>query len=121
MSRRKERSQKWLDRWQALYETLKRSVGEFGYVFPGSVVKRYMPCGKPNCRCAMSSRHHHGPYYEWSRKLRGKTVTLRLSAEQAQLYRQWAQNNRQLRNIIAKMRSLSARVAEAQLKAATRR
>lgn len=116
MSIRKGRFHHRLDRWKAQYEALKRSVGHFGYVFPGSVVKRYMPCGKPTCRCARDVRYRHGPYYEWSRKVRGKTITVRLAEEQARLYEGWTHNDRKLKNVFKKMRSVSVRAGQMQTK-----
>jgi len=120
MSSRQQRFQNRLDRWKAQYEALKRSVEQFGYVFPGSVVERYMPCGKPNCRCAADLRHHHGPYYEWSRKVRGKTMTLRLGEEQARLYKGWTKNDRKLKRVFNQMRAVSLLAGQAQTKRMTR-
>jgi len=49
----------------------------------------------------------HGPYYQWSYKLRGKTVSMRMTPEQAKLCEEWVENHRRLKNIIRKMETLS--------------
>ena len=49
----------------------------------------------------------HGPYYQWSYKLRGKTVSMRLTPEQAKLCEDWVENHRCLKNIIRKMETLA--------------
>jgi len=49
----------------------------------------------------------HGPYYQWSYKLRGKTVSRRLTPEQAKLCEEWLENHHRLKNIIRKMETLS--------------
>ena len=61
-----------------------------------------MPCGKPSCRCMGKPPRLHGPYYQWSYKLRGKTVSMRLTSEQAKLCQEWLENHRRLKNIIRK-------------------
>ena len=53
------------------YDKLKQALLELDFVRPGSVVKRFMPCGKPSCRCMGEPPRLHGPYYQWSYKLRG--------------------------------------------------
>lgn len=97
---------------QARYETLKRSIDELGYFRYGSLVRRFMPCGKPGCRCQSTPPQLHGPYYQWTRKVRGKTVTVRLTESEAALLQTWIQNGRQLDRILAQMQRLSHRVTE---------
>jgi len=73
-----------------------------------------MPCGKPSCRCATDVTKRHGPYYEWTRKLKGKTVTVRLTAEQARRYEDWIQNRRKLKKILMRMQTVSIQAAQTQ-------
>ena len=89
------------------YDKLKQALLELDFVRPASVVKRFMPFGKPSCRCMGKPPRLHGPYYQWSYKLRGKTVSMRLTPEQAKLCEEWVQNHRRLKNIIRKMETLS--------------
>jgi hypothetical protein len=58
----------------------------------------------------------HGPYYQWTIKLLGKTKTLRLTAEQARLCEAWIANHRKLKNIVGKMEALSLRETNRLLK-----
>ena len=80
-----------------VYDKLKQALLELDFVRPGSVVKRFMPCGKPSCRCMGKPPRLHGPYYQWSYKLRGKTVSMRLTSEQAKLCQEWLENHRRLK------------------------
>jgi hypothetical protein len=89
------------------YSQLKQELLDLDFVRPGSVVRRFMPCGKSSCRCMSEPPQLHGPYYQWSHKVRGKTVTVRLTGEQAQLCRYWVANHRRLRRIIRRMEKLS--------------
>jgi hypothetical protein len=99
------------------YDALKRAIAEVGLVRRGSLVRRFMPCGKPGCRCQASPPELHGPYYQWTRKVRGKTVTLRLTESQAEALAAWIANGRRLDEIIAQMERLSLRITDRQLRA----
>ena len=94
------------------YEALKQSIEKIGYFRYGSLVRRFMPCGKAGCRCQASPPQLHGPYYQWTRKVRGKTVTVRLTPEQAKLLEGWIKNGRRLDRLLAQMQRLSHRATE---------
>ena len=97
---------------QKRYEELKRSLAELGYFRRGSLVRRFMPCGKPGCRCQASPPQLHGPYYQWTRKVGGKTVTVRLTKQEAELLRTWIANGRRLDRLLAQMQRVSHRVTD---------
>ena len=63
-------------------------------------------CGKPNCACHADPPRLHGPYITWTRKVSGKTITRRLTAEQLNRYQPWFDNNRRLRQLIAQLEAL---------------
>lgn len=71
-----------------------------------------MVCGTPTCRCHADPTQLHGPYFQLTRKVAGKTVTRRLTSEQAELYTQWLANDRRLRRIVAEMEQVSAEAIE---------
>lgn len=92
---------------QRRYEALKEALRELGFVRPGSLVRRFMPCGKPGCRCMAEPPVLHGPYYQWTSKVRGKTITMRLTLAQAKLCEEWVRNHSRLRTIVRRMEALS--------------
>ena len=94
------------------YEELKRSIAELGFFRYGSLVRRFMPCGKAGCRCQASPPKLHGPYYQWTRKVGGKTVTVRLTRQQAKLLEIWIANGRRLDRTLAQMERASHRVTD---------
>jgi hypothetical protein len=100
------------DRDQQRYEGLKRAVAEIGLIRRGSVVRRFMPCGKPGCACQATPPVLHGPYYQWTRKVRGKTATVRLSEQQATLIGEWIANARRFDKIVAQMEAVSLRITK---------
>jgi len=64
------------------YRHLRLALSRIGYFRRGTLLKRLMTCGKPVCACKASPPRLHGPYYQWTRKVDGKTATVNLSAEQ---------------------------------------
>ena len=97
-----------LERYQRQYESLQAQVADIGFISSGSIVCRLTSCGKPGCRCQADPPQRHGPYWQWTRKVAGKTVTRRLDEHEADLYRQWIANGRQLTRIVAQMEKVSA-------------
>ena len=84
-----------------------------GYVAAGSPLStRSTRCGTPSCRCHADPPQLHGPYWQWTAKVNGKTVTRRLSQTEAKLYQEWISNDRQLRKTITKMRQIAAKASE---------
>lgn len=94
---------------QKEYRQIKRRILTLGWARPGSVTRRFMPCGNPACRCMGQPPHLHGPYFQWSHKIRGKTVSLRLTEGQTRLALAWAQNYKQLRKLLRRMEQSALR------------
>jgi hypothetical protein len=67
---------------------------------------------RPTKRCTASPWHTHDSYFQYSRKLDGKTLTRRLTAEQAERYREWITNRRALDRVIDQMDQLSRQFAD---------
>jgi len=105
-----------LDRYERTYRALAAELAAeldtVGFISPGSVVSRYTSCGKPGCRCLADPPQRHGPYYQWSRAVAGKTVSRRLTEVEAELYRGWIANRRRIEGLIAKMEQTSTTAAE---------
>ena len=98
------------------YRQLQRALSHIGYFRRGTLLKRFMACGKPGCACQASPPRLHGPYYQWTRKVEGKTVTVRLTPEQADLMAAWIATGRELDRILRQMERLSLRVTERALR-----
>lgn len=86
-----------------------------GFVSIGSVVRRFQRCGKPSCRCHADPPQLHGPYWQWTRAVNGRTVTRNLTEDQARLYQEWIANRRRLTKILAEMDKVSERAAAIRL------
>jgi len=91
---------------------LKAQIAEIDHILPGSINVVMNRCGKPGCACHADPPKPHGPYLTWTRKIKGKTVTRRLTAEQLERYRPWFENNRRLQALISELQALSLQAAE---------
>jgi hypothetical protein len=93
-------------------QALQAKLAQIGPVLPGTINVAMNRCGKPNCACHQDPPRLHGPYITWTRKVHGKTVTRRLTAEQLERYQPWFENNRRLRQLISELEALCIRAAE---------
>lgn len=93
---------------QRKYESLKIKLMGVGYVCSGSVMLLYRKCGRANCACQSSKKARHGPYYIWTRKVNGKTVTRTLSEEQSKRCLQYIENLRNFEELLEAMKGLAA-------------
>jgi len=93
-------------------QRLLAQIAKIGYALPGSLTVRHTRCSSAGCRCRAEQPALHGPYYSWTRKIDGKTVTRLLSAQQAERYTPWFQDARKLRALIAQLEALSLQAAE---------
>jgi hypothetical protein len=103
------RTEKKLSKLREDYERSKGEIGELGHVVSGSLLKRQYSCGKPNCRCATEGILH-GPYYQWTRKIGGKTVNINVDRASATMIKDWIKNRRKLRKLCARLEKISLAV-----------
>jgi hypothetical protein len=101
-----------LHHYEHTYRALAVELATVGFISQGSIVHRYTSCGNPGCRCQGDPPQRHGPYYQWSRAVAGKTVSRRLNQREAELYQTWITNRRHLKHIVAQMEQISAAASE---------
>lgn len=95
--------------YERRYQDLAEQIVDIGFVSAGSITQRYTRCTNAKCRCRGNPPQMHGPYYQWTAKVEGKTVTKRLSEKEVTLYKKWIANDRKLSALIAKMREVAAK------------
>lgn len=82
------------------------AIARSGEVLPGSLLQRAMRCGKVGCACHKDPPRLHGPYWQWTRKVNNKTVSSWLSAELAGECQRWIENDRRLRELLARLQAI---------------
>jgi hypothetical protein len=92
---------------QRRYQALTEQIRDLGFIATGSVIERFTVCTASGCHCHADPPQPHGPYLQYTRKIAGKTVTTRLTAEQAEHYREQIANRRRLDELIAAMDEIS--------------
>lgn len=89
------------------FRQARQDLLQLGYFLKGTVLKRMMKCGHPHCACQRDVSRRHGPYFEWTYKVNGKTVNVKLSPQAAPLYQAATQQHRKLKAALARMERLS--------------
>ena len=93
------------------HRALLAELAGIGLVLRGSIARRLTRCGQPTCRCKADPPVLHGPYYLWTRKVAGKTVTAQLPPEQAALCQNWNHNMHKLDRIVRQLQAIGLRAA----------
>jgi hypothetical protein len=63
--------------------TLLRQISELGDFQPGSITSATRRCGKPGCHCAQPRDPGHGPHFQLTQKIGGKTASQNLASPAA--------------------------------------
>ncbi len=72
----------------------------------GSLIERYLTCGKPNCKCARGKRH--GPVWYLTVTLGpGHTTGSILAADQVQRVRRWINNYHEVKEHLEKISDIN--------------
>lgn len=100
-------------KYQRQQERLAKHLAPIGFIWPGTIQRRTQRCGKSNCACQKDPAARHGPYISWTTKRAGKTVTKKLSSEEADLLEKWVNNRKAMQEIIKRMNALSKQALEA--------
>lgn len=96
------------------FRQARQELQQLEYFLKGTVLKRMMKCGQPQCACHRDPSQRHGPYFEWTYKVKGKTVNVRLSPQAAPLYLAATKQYRKLKATLTRLERLS-RTALAQM------
>lgn len=89
------------------FRQARQELDQIEYFLKGTVLKRMMKCGRPQCACHRDPAQRHGPYFEWTYKVAGKTVNVKLSPQAAPLYLAATKQHRKLKTILARLERLS--------------
>ncbi len=105
------KSKKEADR-DAAVRRIANELSTIGYALPGTLTVRAYACGKANCRCKSDPAARHGPYAYWTRKVGSTTKTRVLTQAQLEDYRQWLDNARRLKELVAELYDLSVSIID---------
>ena len=92
------------------FERLKGRLQMLEPVLQGSILARTIAKKDPR---APEGMRQLGPYYQWTRKIGGRTVNVNLSPAQAKVFGRAIAQHRRLEAILDRMRELSLTILEA--------
>lgn len=96
-------------------------LAQVGFVLPGNLSPRHLSCTHAGCHCHADPPVLHGPYWYWTRKVAGKTVSKMLSPEQAADYERLVANERRLRALVHELESIGLAIVAADTRTPRRR
>ena len=94
---------------------LAQQIATIGFTWPGTLQRRRLTCGRPQCACHRDPNARHGPYAYWTTKHKQKTVARKLSAKEATIIEQWIENRRRIEAILKQINLISQRALELML------
>jgi septin family protein len=100
------------------YAQLVDQLGRIGLVLPGTITTRKI-IGQASKK--QIDRKKYGPYYQWTKKVNGKTITVNLSEAQVDLFQKAVDNNRKFEQILSEMRQISIQRLENETQSVKRR
>jgi Family of unknown function (DUF6788) len=92
------------------YARLKGRLLTLGPILQGSILPRTIARRDPR---APGRKRQYGPYYQWTRKIGGRTINVNLSPAQAKAFGRAIAQHRRLEAILDRMRQLSLKMLEA--------
>ena len=96
-------------------EKERRKLARAGLLLNGSIAEVKVSRG------GKGKERTYGPYYQWTFKKKGKTVTVNLSASQKKAFMKAIDNNRKVENALDRMRALSREILDASTKGVKKR
>jgi len=83
---------------------LKQKLLSLGPVLPGSISEQLNVCGTPSCRCKDSKNpKKHGPYYQLSFSLSGRSSSLFIKQEDISEARKRVRNYQKFKKLTAEL------------------
>ena len=98
-----------LEQLQRRHERLKRSLLSLGPVIQGTILPRIIQRPDPEQPQQLKD---YGPYYQWTRKVAGRTTIQNLTPVQAKAYQRAIREHRRLEQILTELRDISLKILE---------
>ena len=89
---------------EGVVQRLRKKIAQMGPLLPGSLSEQWNVCGTPGCRC--KDAHNpvkHGPYYQLSFTVAGKSSTMFIKKEDVSEVRRRIKRYRQFRRLTTEL------------------
>ena len=81
----------------------------------GTLASRFRKCGKPNCHCAGDESTGHGPSWNITRKVHGRTVSTYIKTEDIDVIQQQVDTFHQFQNLVHEYVETNIKICDARL------
>jgi hypothetical protein len=82
-------------------QRIKKQLMALGPILPGSLTEQWNVCGSPGCKCKDAQKPvRHGPYYQLSFSVKGKSSTLFVRPEDVPETRRRIQRYRRFKELV---------------------
>lgn len=88
---------------------MQKIIQEYGNILDGSLYEKYFKCGKKNCKCYDDPTQRHGPYWVWSRRVKGKIMQKQLNEKLLEQVKEGLANYKKLLKDIEKAKEICER------------
>ena len=102
--------EKKLEQLLEMFEREKKDLLSLAVVLKGSISKRWMTCGKPECNCRKDSTKRHGPYHWWTTKEKGRTKAILIPFSLLPEVESYLQNHKTAQAKIGRLYQLSEQI-----------
>ena len=100
------------------YQRLAARLAKLQVMVQGTITERTIERGTD---AGPDKKKVYGPYYQWTFKDKGKTVTVNLAPSQAKQYQRAINEHRKMEGIVEEMRQLSRKILEMKTVGVTKR
>jgi hypothetical protein len=87
-----------------------KELAGVGPLLQGSLAEIRVTCGNPNCRCARGEKHRS---HILKRQVRGKTQSLYVPVDMVEEARQWVEEHRRVKRLLADISELNRSILKA--------
>jgi hypothetical protein len=91
------------------YQRLAARLAKLQVMVQGTITERTI---ERSIDISPGEKKVYGPYYQWTFKDKGKTVTVNLAPDQAEKYQRAIDEHRKMEGIVEEMRQLSRKILE---------
>ncbi len=91
------------------YQRLAARLAKLQVMVQGTITERTI---ERDIDTSPGEKKIYGPYYQWTFKDKGKTVTVNLAPDQAKKYQRAIDEHRKMEGIVEEMRQLSRKILE---------
>ena len=91
-------------------------ISKLGDMRRGTLLERFLPCGKPGCHCTMPHSQGHGPNYSLTYKVEGKTVTEYIRKDLVPQVQKQTENHKRFRSLSKDLLDINEEICRIRLK-----